>query len=112
MSEDEGLDWRTLAREMSEISEQAFCAGWMDELEYRLWEIVHEGPRKYGQIALTDGQVTRLRDLSNELRGWVRFNDESEVEEFVESERWQNLYEEWLTRGPAAGTETDARGRR
>ena len=98
MSEDEDLDWRTLAREMSEISERAFCAGWMDGLEYRLWEIVHGGPRKYGQILLTDDQVNSLRSLSNKLRGWVQFNDESEVEEFVESDRWKNLYEEWVHR--------------
>lgn len=89
-------DWQTLAREMSEISEQAFCAGWMDELEYRLWEIVIGGPRKYGQIVLTDKQVARLRDLADKLHGWVWFNDESEVEEFVERDRWQNLYAQWV----------------
>ena len=93
MSED--LNWQNLAREMSDISEQAFCAGWMDELEYRLWEIVHGGPRKYGQIVLTDGQVARLRGLSDSLHGWVRFNDESQSEEFVEREHWQKLYGEW-----------------
>ena len=88
-------DWRVLARMMSEISEQAFHAGWMDELEYRLWEIVNGGHRKYGQTVLTDQQVARLRDLANEVRGWVRFNDETELEEFVGRERWQQLYDEW-----------------
>jgi len=96
MNDDESLDWRALAREMSEISEQAFCAGWMDELEYRLWEIVQGGPRKYGQVVLSDAQVTHLRDLSNKLRGWVWFSDESEIEEFIGSERWQSLYEGWV----------------
>lgn len=96
----EDLNWRTLARAMSEISEQAFCAGWMDELEYRLWEVVHGGQRRYGQIVLTDDQIARLRDLADSLRGWVRFNDVSGVEEFVERERWQKLYADWTHEKP------------
>jgi hypothetical protein len=91
----ETVNWQTLAREMSRISEQAFCAGWMDELEYRLWEAVLGGPRKYGQIILADLQISRLRDLSDRVGGWVRFNDESGLEEFVEHERWRDLYETW-----------------
>jgi hypothetical protein len=91
----ETLKWQMLAREMSDISEQAFCAGWMGDLEYRLWEAVLGGPRKYGQIILTDLQINRLRDLSASLGGWVWFNDESELEEFVEHERWRDLYETW-----------------
>ena len=44
-------NWRTLAGEMSEISELAFCAGWMDGLEYRLWEIVQGGaPGSMGRL--------------------------------------------------------------
>lgn len=89
-------NWQTLAREMSEISEKAFCAGWMDGLEYRLWEVVKGGRRKYGQIVLSDDQIARLRNLSDSLGGWICFNDESEVEEFVESERWEMLYQAWL----------------
>jgi hypothetical protein len=68
----------------------------MDGLECRLWEVVKGGPRKYGQIVLTDDQVARLRNLSDSLGGWVRFNDESGVEEFVESERWETLYQAWV----------------
>ena len=93
-------DWRELAGEMSEISELAFCAGWMDELEYRLWEIVQGGPRNYGQITLTDDLLHRLRHLFESLQGWVWFNDELEVEEFIEKGRWLNVYERWLHKRP------------
>jgi hypothetical protein len=96
MSTDRHMNWQTLAREMSQISERAFCAGWMDELEYRLWAAVLGGPREYGQIILTVPQINRLRDLSDRLGGWVRYNDESGLEEFVEHERWRGLYEEWI----------------
>ena len=88
-------NWQDLAREMSEISEQAYCAGWMDGLEYRLWEILQGGSKKYGQIRLSDAQVARLRELASKVGGWVRLDDEAEVEEFVEMADWQNLYEAW-----------------
>lgn len=98
-------NWRMLAGEMSEISELAFCAGWMDGLEYRLWEIVQGGSRKYGQIRLTDGQVGRLRELAEGLHGWVWFNDESEVEEFIEHERWLSAYANWSRSRSSPGPE-------
>lgn len=97
--------WRTLANEMSEISELAYFAGWVDGLEYELWGIVQGGPRRYGQIQLTDDQVGRLRDLSETLRGWVRFDDESEFEEFIEHERWLSVYADWLHRRRTRGLE-------
>lgn len=91
-------DWHTLAREMSDISEQAFFAGWMDDLEYRLWGILHGKARKLGEIILTDGQVDRLQALSDRVGGWVWFDDGVGVEEFIERERWQGLYDAWVRR--------------
>ena len=94
------VSWQTLAREMSDVSEQAFCAGWMDQLEYRLWEIVHGGSREYGQITVSDDQIVRLRSLSRMLRGWVWFNNDFKVEEFVDLARWKVSYKEWAHRRP------------
>lgn len=93
MSQD--LHWRELAEEMSRTSEEAFFAGWMDGLEYRLWEAVHGGPRKYGQIVLTRERLDRLQELSSRLGGWVWFNDDKELEEFLPIEQWLPLYEQW-----------------
>jgi hypothetical protein len=98
-------DWQALARQMSEISEQAFHAGWMGELEYRLWEIVNGGHRKYGQMILTDQEVARLRDLAAATRGWVRFNDETQVEEFVGRDDWKRIYDEWALRKSRGGND-------
>jgi hypothetical protein len=38
-------DQRRLADYMSELSESAYCAGWMEGLEFALWEAV-QGQRK------------------------------------------------------------------
>jgi len=93
--------WAPLEEAISSISEAGFCAAWMDEVEYRLWEAVRGGPREYGQITLADAQIEELRQLSGRLDGWVWFNDETGFEEFVAMERWQQLYEEWLVRRAA-----------
>ena len=34
---------RELAEAMSDISEDAYCTGWMQDLEYGLWRIVETG---------------------------------------------------------------------
>jgi hypothetical protein len=92
-------DWEELGQLMSDISEEAFCARWMDQLEYDLWEAINGGRRKYGlkygQITLSDEQITRLRELSSRLGGWVWFNDDL-GSEFIEIERWRVMYEQWL----------------
>ena len=98
-------DWTVLAKAMSDISEAAFCASWMDELEYRLWEAVLGGSRQYGQITLTTEQLERLRRMSEGLGGWVRFSDETGAEEFTPHEQWRAMYGRWLSeRGERADT--------
>lgn len=41
-----------LAQYMSELSERAYSAGWMDGLELALWQALKDGPYKYGQLEL------------------------------------------------------------
>lgn len=98
MRNDDYCNWRVLVGEMSEISERAFHAGWMDGLEYRLWEVVQGGPRKYGEIEISDAQVARLRFLADTLDGWIWFNEESGIEEFIDRDRWQRMYSTWSHR--------------
>ena len=46
-------DATELMRYMSELSERAYCAGWMEGLEYTLWKAVLEGRLKYGRLQIT-----------------------------------------------------------
>lgn len=81
---DEAAD---LADLMSQISEEAFCAGWMSGLEHSLWEIIHSDRRSYGQTVLTEQQVSRLRSLSERCGGWIRYDFEK-GEVFVPRDVW------------------------
>ena len=82
---------RDLAVYMSELSEQAFSAGWMDGLEQALWRAVVSGPFRYGHLTLTIAHVEKLRALSNACGGWITFDDTFE-ECFVPLEEWVKQY--------------------
>jgi hypothetical protein len=78
---------RDLAAYMSELSEHAFSAGWMDGLEQALWRAVISGPFRYGYLTLTIEHVEKLRALSNACDGWIVFDDNLE-ESFVSMGQW------------------------
>lgn len=82
---------RELAELMSELSEEAYTAGWMDGLEYALWYAVENGPKKYGRITINEQHIIKLRNLSVSIGGWVYFDEEAE-EKFINSESWAIKY--------------------
>jgi hypothetical protein len=84
---------RELADYMSELSECAYCAGWMQDLEYALWCAATEGAFRYGRLDLTSEHIQRLRALSDASGGWIRF-DENLEESFVPTVQWVEQYYE------------------
>ena len=67
---------QALAEYMSALSERAYCAGWMEGLEFALWRAVCRGPFRYGQLELTSEHTQRLIELSERCGGWIVFHDE------------------------------------
>lgn len=89
----EGLtkDQRLLAEFMSDLSEQAYGAGWMNGLERALWEAVVGGSRNYGRLVLIDAHVARLRELSERCGGWIVFDAASE-ETWLSLPEWERRF--------------------
>jgi hypothetical protein len=87
---------RALASYMSQLSETAYSAGWMSNLEHSLWRAVIDGPFRFGSLELTTAQVGQLRRLSAACGGWIRFDA---GETFVTIEEWRRLYDPALARG-------------
>jgi hypothetical protein len=83
---------------MSWLSEEAYCAGWMIDLEFDLWTSVIRGPRPYGRLELDSTIAERLRELAARCGGWVRWSAEAKAEEFVSVVEWERIYHEWATR--------------
>ena len=83
---------------MSDLSEQAYYAGWMRDLEYALWEAVLGVRREYGRLELTEAPRMRLRELSDGCGGWIVFDDNTE-ETWLPRTEWE---ERFSTRSRAA----------
>lgn len=90
---------KRLADYMSDMSEEAYCAGWMVGLEYVLWSAVIDGPRKYGRLEITDEHIAKLKELSDACGGWIRF-DYEKGEIFVSSGEWLRMNESKQNRLP------------
>lgn len=89
---------RALAEFMSDLSEQAWHAGWMEGLEYELWRAIVDGPCRLGQLTLSSVQVTRLKQLSDSCGGWIVFDDATE-ESFASASLWNSMYSAYKVAG-------------
>jgi hypothetical protein len=85
---------RELAEYMSELSERAYYAGWMGDLEFDLWDAVVNGPREYGRLSITDEHIAELRRLSKAARGWIVFDD-VQAEVFLPMKKWKERFDSW-----------------
>jgi hypothetical protein len=77
-----------LADYMSALSEEAYCAGWMDGLEYALWDALLGTRHTYGRVEITDRHRAELGRLSEACGGWIVFDDVSE-ETWVPRAEWE-----------------------
>ena len=80
---------------MSDLSEEAYSARWMQHLEYALWLAVENGPRKYGRLAISKEHIAKLISLSKKCGGWVYWNEQSE-ETWITIEDWEKMFKENL----------------
>lgn len=97
---DDGSPASELAKHISELSEQAWCAGWHTGVEYWAWERVL-GVGK--TLPCSEDDVAALRKLSALAGGWVYWleSDASNPEQlfadtgvrFVPMDEWLARYE-------------------
>ena len=90
---------KELKKYMSALSEEAYCAAWMEGLEYALWKAVLEGRLKYGRLQITREHTTRLKELSDRCGGWIVW-DQVSGESLVPLDRWKKLFELERKRAP------------
>ena len=83
-----------LAIYMSELSEEAYAASWMTNLEYNLWQIMKREISNYGRLNANEEIIEKLEKLSNEIKGWIYFDDKTE-ETFVNFNDWKNRIKDY-----------------
>ncbi len=84
---------RALEDLMSDISEEYYCAGWLIGLEFTLWSMLEGGSREFGMGVVTEDEVKRLRELSEQCGGWWWGGEtDDDVCRFVTLEEWAEIY--------------------
>jgi len=83
-----------LQQYMSDLSEEAYYAGWEDGLEFALWEVVLDQRTEYGRLVVTPEHRARLIALSDACGGWIVFDDVTE-ETWVSRADWEKLFSAW-----------------
>jgi hypothetical protein len=56
---------------MSEISEEGFCAGWIVDNEYAIWDAITLGNPSPSYRAINPRLLRRCQQLSVEIGGWM-----------------------------------------
>lgn len=80
---------------MSNISEDYNCAGWLDGLEFILWEMLQGCPRHFGMGEVTEEELAQLRTLHEKCGGWwIYRHDEKTLasgEVYVSLDEWLQI---------------------
>lgn len=87
---------------MSELSEKAYYADWMEGLEYALWQVALGQRGDYGHLTFTSEDRVKLRRLSEACAGWIVFDDEKE-ETWLPLSEWETRFSSWRTSHPTTG---------
>jgi len=78
---------------MSDISERCYCAGWMSGCEYRLWAAIinPDDKRNYGESEISLNEVHRMKELSDEIGGWIYCSENDYIERFIPMNEWLEI---------------------
>lgn len=81
--------WNLYSR-MSEISEEDFCAGWMIDNEFRIWDALHQRATEQTNYPISPGLLRRCAALSTEIDGWIFWADGPQ---FISMAQWLEMVE-------------------
>lgn len=84
---------------MSEISERCYSAGWMQGLEYILWNAILHGQTKYGHDFVSQTDIAMLSDLSKAANAWIVFDDNTE-ETAIGLYDWKEKFQQDIQQNP------------
>jgi hypothetical protein len=85
-------DQKALAIAISAVSEAAYCASWMDGLEYALWHLMTTDQVAYGRSRIKNEEKDKLRQFSEKCGGWIIW-DEKREQVFVPRKEWELLFQ-------------------
>ena len=93
---------------MSDLSEDCWCAGWMTDLEFTLWEALTTGARELGWDGIEERDLSRLKHLHAMAGGWWVWDKSDTGNRFVTSEEWLAILAERRKQVPDAEGDSQA----
>jgi hypothetical protein len=87
----EELVREALLRLIFDLSEDCWCAYWMRDLEFSLWEAMKTGKTNLG-FGLRDCDLMRLKSLHELADGWWIWAEGEESQRFVTTEEWLPIF--------------------
>ena len=90
---------RQLADFMSDISEKCYYAGWLENLEYVLWDAIINGQRKFGHGIISQQDIDKLEQLSKDCNCWIYYNDITE-ETAIDLLLWRQKFDNDVIQNP------------
>jgi hypothetical protein len=87
-----------MANLMSEISENAYAAGWLMNLEHIVWQAVISGPRRFGRVEITKSDIEKLTRLSGATQTWIVYNDQ---ETAIPIDEWKAIFTKDILEDPS-----------
>lgn len=84
-----------LRSKMSDVSEDCYCAGWMDDTEYRVWQLIRGDLDHWGQCdrAEVQAQLDEIRDLADRIGFWIVWRIGDDDVTAVPIEEWRAAYD-------------------
>jgi hypothetical protein len=80
-----------LLRLMFDLSEDCWCANWMRDHEFTLWEAILTGRTNIG-VGMPERDLIRLKSLHELAGGWWIWPEGEENHRFVKTEEWLTIY--------------------
>jgi len=85
-SKEQGDAALELVQLMSDISERCYSAKWLHGTEAILWLALSAGPRKWGLASIDQQDIDRLKRLSDQVQGWIKYTRDGA--RFVPMAQW------------------------
>jgi hypothetical protein len=84
-------DKAELAGLMSELSERCYCAGWLDGLEFTLWDYVCGQSNSGVWSMIEPDELTQLTKLAASIGGWIFWHPDHAAT-FIPLAEWLEMY--------------------
>lgn len=95
MAEQDGMaEFHELCELLSEISEACYCAGWLHDVEHKVWAMLgSKEPVEFGMGDVSPTDLERAEALSKAIGGWAQYE---QGPRFVSAGEWARRHAEWV----------------